>query len=1249
MGCPWRNTTNSTAGFCAQVAPYQHSLAWNTANPLEVFAGNDSGLWRSTDQIGESGPACGLTGNTDAVHFRNLNGSLGSLAEVASMSQAVDSPYTMMAGLGYNGTAGVKGSSMPPADWPQILDGLGGPVAIDPGNSSNWYANAQDGVSIYLCAQLEQCSPADFGSSPVIDMNAKFEDGYAMNTPAPFLVDPLDTSQLLIGTCRVWRVPGGGVGWNATEAISPIFDTGAVDTTCAGDSPIRSMAAMALPDGSEIVYIGTYGQAEGGFSPFGQVWSAIIQPGATAMPAWTDLTWLNIPTNDTFVVNANGLDISSVFIDSHDPTGQTVYATVEGFPSQLEPVPVRLVYRSADGGTTWTNMTANLPFAPVSSLVVDPQDANTVYIATDVGVYFATKIKSCVSATSACWSVFGTGLPAAPVVALNASNSTAPEQVLIAGTYGRGIWQTPLWTAGTSLTTATADPDALTFPSQTFGTDSSVQTVKLDNTGALALTPTLITMSGDFSETDNCQQATVPVGGSCVMHVTFRPAGTGSRPGEMTIGANVYGGQLTVALSGTGTPAGAVSLTPATVDFGQVELGATSLELPVSASNNSQTAVPISGVTVTSPFTIAKNTCSATLAAGNACLVDIEFTPVQRGAVAGTLTFTDGAGVQTVALTGTGAAVPTDIMATTPLAFGATVTGHLSAVQTVLLANTGDLPLTAISVSATGPFQSSNTCGTQLGGVASCQINVIFAPLTTGVQTGTLTVSDALRTQTVALSGTGVLPAALNVNPMSLTFAKQTPGVASAPLLLTIGNTGGAPAASLGFQITGTNAGSFTTGITTCGTSLNNGGTCTVQVIFDPATTGGSAATLKISYLAPAAEVVNVPLSGTAQASSGLNVNPAVLTFPAENPGQPSVAQPVTISNSSTFPALSLVLSATPPFSLTGSTCPASLAASASCSVGVVFTPAVSGPVTGALTVSSTSIATPATVVLNGTGTVPAAIQVTPAIINFAATAETGVGTASSPVTVTLSNPGTAASLNNLAIQVPVGFQLVNNTCAATLGPGTSCTAGVEFAPLSAGAQSGSLGITSSSAASSAQVALDGIGFDFTVKANGLTTQSVTGGQTANYSLTLQPLNGSQGTFTFECATLPENATCTFNPVTETLSAGAEGNITVAVSTGTSGTSARLRQPVLWRVLPLACGLLLLPLALWKRRKILLMVVLLAFMASGVSSCSSSGGGTGGGSSGKGTYTTPVGTYPIPVTVMSTGVSHTLTVTLTVD
>ncbi len=99
-----------------------------------------------------------------------------------------------------------------------------------------------------------------------------------------------------------------------------------------------------------------------------------------------------------------------------------------------------------------------------------PQSASTVYIATDEGVYFTTQVASCALASSDCWSVFGAGLPEAPVVALSASPAGASTPVLVAATYGRGIWQTPLWTAGTSLTTAAASPAALTFASQIFGT-----------------------------------------------------------------------------------------------------------------------------------------------------------------------------------------------------------------------------------------------------------------------------------------------------------------------------------------------------------------------------------------------------------------------------------------------------------------------------------------------------------------------------------------------------------------------------------------------------------------------------------------------------------------------------------------------------------------------------------------------------------------------------------------------------------
>ena len=144
------------------------------------------------------------------------------------------------------------------------------------------------------------------------------------------------------------------------------------------------------------------------------------------------------------------------------------------------------------------------------------------------------------------------GLPGAPVVALSAAPVTASAQVLVAATYGRGIWQTPLWSAGTGMTSASANPASLTFQSQAFDTTSTALTVTLKNTGSIALAPTSISMSGDFGETDNCVNATVAAGSSCAISVTFTPQATGPLTGEMTIYANVYGGQLTVDLNGTG-------------------------------------------------------------------------------------------------------------------------------------------------------------------------------------------------------------------------------------------------------------------------------------------------------------------------------------------------------------------------------------------------------------------------------------------------------------------------------------------------------------------------------------------------------------------------------------------------------------------------------------------------------------------------------------------------------------------------
>jgi hypothetical protein len=1292
MGCVWRNTTNSTVGFCAQVGEFQHVLAWDTSNPLEIFLGNDSGLWRSLDQVGETGSACSAS---DATHFQNLNGSLGSLAEVVGMSQVVTTPYTMMAGLGVNGIAGVKSTSGATVDWPQILGGDGGPVAIDPKNPENWYVNNQEGVSIYLCSQLDGCTPSAFGTTPVVTDADVGGDGYDMTSPAPFLVDPLDPAQLLIGTCRVWRGPANGVGWSASNAISPILDQQASAGPCSGNSLIRSLAAMATTDGGEVVYVGMYGALDAGGNAAGHVFSSTYTPGS-GWSAWQDLTQHPVTAPVAAgAINADALDISSIYVDTHDETGQTVYATVEGFSSLSKALPT--IYYSTNGGASWANSSANLPWAPVSSVVVDPQSATTVYVATDVGVFFTTKIGTCSNPAAVCWSAFGTGLPEAPAVQLSASLLGASSTVLAVGTYGRGIWETPLWTSTTGLTTAiTSPPNPVTFTTPVPDYSSSSLTVTMENTGSLALTATSIDITGDFtwSDPNSCLNNPVAVGASCAFTVTFAPTTVGTLNGQMTIYANVYGGQLAmVELTGTGTAAGLVTLTPSTISFdpspGQtstmppVLVGTTSTpSIQVLAVNSGTGPVSISGTgmgfSITPPFEIVTPCTATSLAPGNDCPLTVAFAPTQRGAVAGNLTLIDAAGTQTVALSGFGWAPPTDSLSATSLSFGGIETGQSSPVQKITLSNTGDLPLTGIAITVSGPFTESDNCDGQLAAnypLASCTISVQFAPNSSqlGSQNGTLTVTDALRVQKVTLSGTGLAPPAISFSPLAgLSFPTQTVGVASSPLTLTITNSGGVALANLSFTIPGSTvpgsqASYFTTGTTNCpltsGTTLGAGLSCTLQVIFTPLAAGGSTASLTIS--SSNATAVSVPLNGSGQAVAGLNVSPPQLTFAPQSPGQPSPVQTVTISNTASVAAGTPALSVNnTQFSLTANTCTGNLAAGASCTVGVVYTPtanlAAGTTATGTLTVSSAAFASQATVTLSGMAGGAGAILATPSPIPFGTV---GVNTVSSPVTVTVTNPWTATSMDGLTLTPPVGFQLASgtNTCPASLGPGASCTFGMVFAPTSAGAQSGNLIITSSTASASGSVALSGAGFDFSVAVSGSNTQSVAAGQVAYYTIMVTPMNSSPGgTFTFACGTLPTNALCIFDPAGEIVASDATGYVTVEVSTGHATTSSLTKAPDRGRALLLACGLFLLPLAFpsaWRRRrKALFMAALLAILTGGISSCVSSGlssGGGGGGGSGN-SGLTPPGTYSITVNVTSNGVMHPLAAptgpfTLTVD
>jgi photosystem II stability/assembly factor-like uncharacterized protein len=89
------------------------------------------------------------------------------------------------------------------------------------------------------------------------------------------------------------------------------------------------------------------------------------------------------------------------------------------------------VFRSTNGGKTWSNRSGNLPDIPVNALVIDPANTKHVYAATDNGVYRSTN-------SGAKWIDFSNGLPNALVGDLIFH---ARLRLLRAGTRNRGCWE----------------------------------------------------------------------------------------------------------------------------------------------------------------------------------------------------------------------------------------------------------------------------------------------------------------------------------------------------------------------------------------------------------------------------------------------------------------------------------------------------------------------------------------------------------------------------------------------------------------------------------------------------------------------------------------------------------------------------------------------------------------------------------------------------------------------------------------
>lgn len=423
----------------AHVHPDQHAVAYliptagaEATADLMYFA-NDGGIYRALN--GFAGLMTGSCSGTNA--FDDLNQNLGSMTQFVSFSEHPSDPNTLLGGTQDNGSPATA-SATTSTSWGNVLGGDGGYNAIDPNPPNEWFASNPDvppgGLTILECGDSISCTDSNFtgvvGSSDIGGDDGAFY--------FPYILDPQSTTTLLVGTCRVWSGPRLGGSYSL---LSLNFDTLGAGT-CSGSEVnlVRAIAAggPTSRNGSQVIYATTDGLGPtNSSSPVGgNVW---VTTNASAVSG-SSSTFANVTGNGPAgSINPNQFPISSVAIDTSDPTGNTAYVTVMGFTGGPGHV-----WQTTNAGANWIDFsgsnTGALPDSPVNAVVVDPV-GHVVYVGTDVGVFQSSTL-------SPSWGEVGpaTGggsLPNVAVTALALFNFNG-QNLLRASTYGRGVWQTDL-------------------------------------------------------------------------------------------------------------------------------------------------------------------------------------------------------------------------------------------------------------------------------------------------------------------------------------------------------------------------------------------------------------------------------------------------------------------------------------------------------------------------------------------------------------------------------------------------------------------------------------------------------------------------------------------------------------------------------------------------------------------------------------------------------------------------------------
>ena len=204
---------------------------------------------------------------------------------------------------------------------------------------------------------------------------------------------------------------------------------------------------------------------------------------------------------------------------------------------------------------------------------------------------------------------------------------------------------------GVSADPLTATPSSLSFGPVTVGSSASLPVV-LTNASTWKESLTAFQMTGSsFSVSGPTLPLVLRPGQSITLNITFSPQSSGVAGGDVFI----TGMSLNVPVTGTGTTVGQLSISPAALNFGNVDVGNSSTQTSTLTAVGGSVTVS-SAASSSSQFAVAGASFPLTIAAGQSVQMSLVFSPTKSGAASGTVTLASNASNSkaTDSLSGTG-------------------------------------------------------------------------------------------------------------------------------------------------------------------------------------------------------------------------------------------------------------------------------------------------------------------------------------------------------------------------------------------------------------------------------------------------------------------------------------------------------------------------------------------------------------------------------------------------------------------